>query len=90
MSYINRLVYKKHVSYLVTIDHFHLYSIISSLVQLTGELAGAFTTTPCSLATLKQMIHLAVTMWCKDECLAAACLGEKFCLSKMQQSYMAA
>jgi len=54
MSYINRLVYKKRVLYLVIIDHFHLYSIIASLVQLTGELAGAFTTTPCSLATLKQ------------------------------------
>jgi len=56
MSYINRLVYKKHVSYLVSIDCFHLYSIIASFIQLAGELAGAFTTTPCLLATLKQFI----------------------------------
>jgi len=56
MSYINRLVYKKHVSYLVIIDCFYLYSIIASLIQLTGELAGAFTTMPCLLATLKQVM----------------------------------
>ena len=43
MSYIIRPVYKERISYLVRIDRFHLYSIITSLVQLTGELTGVFT-----------------------------------------------